>query len=91
MSHESFHDLRKLRCIVGKALSKAPQLNHNSAWVTVIHQRFCRVSDADPVGDEGEKKVNIRSTQCVPVEVFSFSLYPLLITLLAELHPRLIL
>ena len=47
--------------------------------------------DADPVGDEGEKKVNIRSTQCVPVEVFSFSLYPLLITLLAELHLRLIL
>ena len=45
--------------------------------------------DADPVGDEGEKKVNIRSTQCVPVEVFSFSLYPLLITLLAEVHLKL--
>ena len=45
--------------------------------------------DADPAGGEGEKKVNIRSTQCVAVEVFSFSLYPLLITLLAEVHLKL--
>ena len=74
---------------MGKALSKAPQLNHNSAWVTVIRQRFYRVSDADPVGGEGEKEVNIRSTRCAPVEVFSFSLYPLLITLLADPHLKL--
>ena len=47
--------------------------------------------DADPVGGEGGKKVNIRSTQCAPVEVFSFSLYPLLITLLADPQLRLIL
>ena len=104
MSHESFNGLRKLRCIVGKALSKAPQLNRNTQSRSRLTCGFARfranptarigdfcAPDADPVDDEGEKKVNIRSTQCAPVEVFSFSLYPLLITLLAELHPRLIL
>ena len=66
MSHESFNDLRKLRCIVGKALSKAPQLNHNSAWVTVIRQRFYRVSDADPVGGEDSFLKNLTDLSYYP-------------------------
>lgn len=66
MSHESFSDLRKLRCIVGKALSKAPQLNHNSAWVTVIHQRFCRAPDVDPVGGEDSFLKNLTDLSYYP-------------------------
>ena len=66
MSHESFNGLRKLRCIVGKALSKAPQLNHNSSWVTVIHQRFCRAPDVDPVGGEDSFLKNLTDLSYYP-------------------------
>ena len=74
-----------LACGFGSGHGKARSLHA----VCLGRGRPSCAPDADPVGDEGEKKVNIRSTQCAPVEVFSFSLYPLLITLLAELHLKL--